>query len=414
MDRSINIPPPEVPSGKNLRKNEVKKDLHFNFATPLFGSEVSKEEQDLVTPVRVPSIRGQLRFWWRALAGNACSSFRELKEKEDRVWGSTSSRSSVSVVVKNVFIPEKGGNHNSPPNYVVFPYRQSKVKPLENVAFDLEVKYPEELEKEVLAALWGWSNFGGLGARTRRGGGSLFCAEMAPPSHEPDDLRKWFSEWFGRIAYEPSSIVPDWPVFKGSVYLGPVQSNPYSAWEKSIGVLERFRQGEGIGRNKGSSGRQGRSRWPEADSIRRITGKSSPRHKPSPEKPEKAFPRAELGLPIIMWFKDRRDGDPGNVTLSPSKKGERVERMASPLILKVLALKNNKYLPLCLCLGTPALEGIYVDEGRKKECYGASGLSDPSFSKYPGSPMSGRSDRGSAVEAFLAFACENGFKEVSK
>jgi CRISPR-associated protein Cmr1 len=265
-----------------------------------------------------------------------------------------------------------------------------------------------------MAALWGWSNFGGLGARTRRGGGSLFCPDLAPPSHEPDDLRKWFSEWLERIDYEPSSTVPDWPVFKRSIYLGPVQSNPYSAWEKSIDVLYKFRQGEEIGRYRGSSGRQGRSRWPEADSIRRITGQNSPRHKPSPEKPEKAFPRAQLGLPIIMRFKDSKDGDPGSVTLSPSLKGEKAERMASPLILKVLALNNNKYLPICLCLGTPALEGLSVEGGRTKESYGASSLSDPSFANYPGSPMSGRSDRGSALEAFLAFACENGFKEVSK
>lgn len=412
MKREISVLPPDPPAERVSGKKEVVRSFHFRFITPLFGCEVGPGEQDKVTPVRVPSIRGQLRFWWRALAGNSSSDFISLKEREDLIWGSTSQRSSVSVAVKNARTVEIRDRHRNPPNYVVFPYRQEKTNPIENLVFDLEISFPGEYEKDVMAAMWGWANFGGLGARTRRGGGSLFCQDFAPSSHEPEEIRKWLADWLNKISYSSCEKVPQWPVFNSSLFVGPVQTNAHSAWEKSITVFQQFRQGEGVGRNKGASGRQGRSRWPEADTIRRLTGKSSPRHKPSPDKPAKAFPRAELGMPIIMWFKDRED--PGNTTIFPTVDGrEKLERMASPIILKPLAISNNKYIPLCVCLDTPPLKGICFEKGSHRDFFGVSSIENPSFAEYPNSPMAGRSEKGSAVEAFLAFAGENGFREVS-
>jgi hypothetical protein len=49
--------------------------------------------------------------------------------------------------------------------------------------------------------------------------------------------------------------------------------------------------------------------------------------------PDDAFPRAELGLPIVFHFQEQ--GDPPDTVLYPANdsQGKKRERMASPLIL---------------------------------------------------------------------------------
>jgi len=36
--------------------------------------------------LRAPSIKGAVRFWWRAM--NGCLSIKDLKEKESEIFGS--------------------------------------------------------------------------------------------------------------------------------------------------------------------------------------------------------------------------------------------------------------------------------------------------------------------------------------
>ena len=89
-----------------------------------------------------------------------------------------------------------------------------------------------------------------------------------------------------------------------------------------------------MGRNQGLGNRPGRSRWPEADTIRRATNTHAPMHKP--EHPVDGFyPRAAFGLPLVFHFKDKNEGDPrgqdsDSLVLNP----EGHDRMASPLILR--------------------------------------------------------------------------------
>jgi CRISPR-associated protein Cmr1 len=56
----------------------------FRIVTPLFmsGSDKSKAE------LRVPSIKGVLRFWWRALALGRLGSVDKVREEESRIFGS--------------------------------------------------------------------------------------------------------------------------------------------------------------------------------------------------------------------------------------------------------------------------------------------------------------------------------------
>jgi len=104
-----------------------------------------------------------------------------------------------------------------------------------------------------------------------------------------------------------------------------------------------------MGRNPGTgANRPGRSRWPEADAIRRLSGQYARAHRP--EHPAgSAFPRADLGAPIVFHFKD--SSDPPDHTLEPrtNKSG----RMASPVITRPLALADGTFAPMVALLSAP-------------------------------------------------------------
>src|SRR5215218_10667198 len=65
----------------------VRRVREYELITPLYGGGVEPAHADPLTTVRVPSIRGQLRFWWRACRAAQFSSVAEMKLMEDLIWG---------------------------------------------------------------------------------------------------------------------------------------------------------------------------------------------------------------------------------------------------------------------------------------------------------------------------------------
>lgn len=103
--------------------------------------------------------------------------------------------------------------------------------------------------------------------------------------------------------------------------------------------------------------RPGRSRWPEPDSIRRLSGSGPFIHAPN-HPVQKGFPRADLGLPIIFHFKDYVEtlppgvpNDPPDTTLEGPRSG--LSRFASPVITKAIQVSERKYRPLVIVLTAP-------------------------------------------------------------
>lgn len=62
--------------------------------TPMFMYGANQNEPEL----RPASIKGVMRFWWRAINGDL--SLDELKEKEGEIFGSTVRRSKVNIRVR--------------------------------------------------------------------------------------------------------------------------------------------------------------------------------------------------------------------------------------------------------------------------------------------------------------------------
>ena len=363
-------------------KDQRSKTYQVTTITPIFGGGVEAGVPDPEMPIRATAIRGQLRHWWRFLAShrkNDAIKERELFKQERALWGGMGEKnqgfaSEVYIKVSNVkkhsiepcyMYRENGVNEDGTPKFIekflhdIPPYalfsgkgkkpteRNNPPKPgeepanviLSGLTFDLEVSFPsgrltKNERQNVLEAVCWWGNFGGVGARTRRGLGSIAIDDITI-------LTKEDVEEFGCKLKELDET-----------------GNAIKAWKNSIAKLQSFRQGENIGRCPGSDAAKpkklGRSYWPEADTIRKLTIRDANGRHP-PKNHSGTFPRAAFGLPIIFDFNAAPNaGEPPKTELSPVDH----ERMSSPLILKAQYIGKNKFLPIALLLPTTHLEQL--------------------------------------------------------
>ena len=402
-------------------------ELDIQVVTPMFGGGSEAGVPDPVTLIRPSSIRGHLRFWWRATRGADFTTVRDLKQRETEIFGDTEHPSPVIVEVRlksegetkpcaflppGRSFPRFADNH---PGYVLFPFQGNAGKGIPigsgtiGATFDLRVVCPSNLRDEVNAAVWGWINFGGLGARTRRGCGSLMCRNFSPASCQPEAIREWMLIGKKYLAGEtPAGLFST--AFR-CLLVASREQTPMAAWNSAVGTFRDFRQGSDIGRN----GNQGRSLWPEPETIRRLTGQRLPKHQSQDTViPNDGFPRAEFGLPIVFHFKDgardqrSQQQDPRETELYPVVNGERSGRMASPLVIKALAAADGSAMQLVAALRAPDVEKVELISERKSipgssDCQ----IRDARFETYERSPLKGRSLRGSAIDAFIAFATKD-------
>lgn len=66
----------------------ISQDIRYTLITPFVGGGTESYKNDQHTLVRVSSIRGVLRFWWRATRGGLSrGDARHLRRLEARIWG---------------------------------------------------------------------------------------------------------------------------------------------------------------------------------------------------------------------------------------------------------------------------------------------------------------------------------------
>lgn len=415
MGRCISVPPVSDEELKKLaeRRPEEEKTYSIKLITPMYGGGVVAGVNEQDRPVRVPSVRGNLRFWWRATRGTAFPSLEELKRREAEIWGSTERASPTWVEVDCAPYDQSRNYHENygfddrygPQTYALFPAanrenRHNLVK--EGLSFTLRLHYRKEYETDVQCAVWAWVNFGGLGARTRKGCGALYCDELAP--RDAQTFGTWLKERLKE--YEVSSSpIGDLPHVGRKALFGQKEGGSLVAWSKGLSAIKDFRQKSNLARSPGSGNRPGRSYWPEPDTIRRALNRNAPAHNPDPAKPD-GFPRALFGLPIVFHFRDEGAGDPSTEAYPKGKK-----RMASPVIIKPLGTQDGQFFPVVLFLdGTRPRE---IELKGSSGSFGTSQIINPKFSTYNNSPMKGRSNNGDALEAFRAYLKERDYKEVS-
>lgn len=378
-------------------------EIPLRLVTPLLGGAAETREIDGVDVLRAPSIRGHLRFWWRALHGGRLSS-EELYEQERRLWGGAGDenggRSTVEIRVAVHAVGELDtsdvvpyGRNETEGAYALWPARATRGRTPQPQAprrkpgtrFSLAVTCHAGDESEVRAAVRAWILFGGYGGRTRRGAGSLTVdgrsSEQAlwlPASDTREALREIF---LGQDILEPIPARPlaDLPLLGGAgLRTGSAGPDAMAAWITALHWLRDFRQMQPASgapgahdpsraRDRGDS-RPGRSNWPEADKVRQLSplpGRGAAwAHRPL-HNAEPAWPRAGFGLPIVAQFQriDRKTrqpypppGEPPDFELRWRERGgkdqedEVHDRLASPLIVKALPLAGGRFAPCALWL----------------------------------------------------------------
>jgi len=371
--------------------------------TPILGGGARLRELDEVDVIRVPTVRGHLRFWWRALYGHRYRTGEELYGAEGAVWGRAAGdeggRSTVELLtvvqqratVDNTDIDPQ----RTPGAYALWPARSERrtnappaprYRP--GTRFVLRIMVPEDHEAEVRNAVRAWLLFGGYGSRTRRGLGSFRVVENAYDWLPAAATRDEFAKLFGHDIFAgPQRDPADVPWLGGaSLHVGEPVRDAMMAWTTALEWLKEFRQG-----TTGPSGNRARepgtgkprprrpsiSNWPEADKVRHLRSKTTahrPRHNATP-----AWPRAGFGLPIVGRFqKTARDGgrydEPDDFELrwrSPQPERpadfEEHDRLASFLIVKALPLADGRFLPCALWLNRAYPQGAEVGLVRPKQ-----------------------------------------------
>lgn len=402
--------PPEAPAFEDLPPRRspaagARKDftVSLEIVTPILGGGYRARTTDDVDLIRVPTVRGHLRFWWRALFAGRFETSAALYEAETKLWGGPGGGPNKAPAVRSpvevrIEVTERGSEETGDIDpqktagaYVLFPARSERRgqgKPLPRrmgVAFKLTITAPAEDIAAVRDAVRAWILFGGYGGRTRRGLGGLTVtgpddATWLPRPGNP--LATELRGLFGRDVFAVGGPARQTPTLAGAALctIGPVQRDGVMAWLIAVDALRFFRQGTppdrepvpdtaaslpsewarqpGFGREPG---RPSISNWPEADKIRRLgTGPYShtPRHNDNP-----VWPRAGFGLPIVGRFQTkRRRGDSGGDYREPPDFrilwGERSgdaeyqarERLTSPLVIKALPLAGGRCAAVALWL----------------------------------------------------------------
>ena len=379
-------------------------DVCLRTVTPILGGAARTRTSDKIDVIRTPTIRGHLRFWWRALHAH-CFTRRpaDLYEEEARVWGragddgGSSGRSPVELRVERI---KDSGIDSCPPGgegaYALWPARGNSRKGiptaprrLPGLEFRLTVSAPSGDLAQVRDAVRLWILFGGYGSRTRRGLGALTVCD-APDEWLPSgiDKEELLSSLNTLIESSSGSIFPTLargtsssvPMLAGASMLVafPLQCDDgTAAWLAALDRLRDFRQGEDETGKPARDRHRGRSFWPEADVVRWLVGKPGPGHAHAPRSvhaPSSAdpplWPRAGFGLPIEIQFAprdkdnspcDRRDSvEPRPVQLlwRDGSAKER-DRLASPLIVKPLPVHGG-FLPMALWLNRAAPDGKVI------------------------------------------------------
>ncbi|MDW8371699.1 MAG: type III-B CRISPR module RAMP protein Cmr1, partial [Geminicoccaceae bacterium] len=199
----------------------------LELVTPVLGGAAVPRTIDDVDPVRVPSIRGQLRFWWRALHAHGFDDSKALWQEESELFGRAADegggRSPVEV---RVSVERAGAKDDlpvrlysgkegpaTPGAYALFPARaetgtgaETAPRRRPGTCFTLELRGPDERLEELRNVVRAWILFGGYGSRTRRGLGSLGV--------HSDDRGQWLPQaatrealaaLFGRDVFAPAS-----------------------------------------------------------------------------------------------------------------------------------------------------------------------------------------------------------------
>ncbi len=192
----------------------------YRVVTPMFLSGADQNAAEL----RLPSFKGALRFWWRALSAERDA--RNLREAEDRLFGSTrtgASRVRMAFVHIDVHLGSQNKfARNSWQSYIGYGLidkpgqtRRGFIEPGSAFSVRLDASRCNEKEFQQLEdALIALGLVGGLGSRARNGWGSITLTSLESDNtvwKAPASVDNLKDELAKRVS--GNSPIADWSVF---------------------------------------------------------------------------------------------------------------------------------------------------------------------------------------------------------
>jgi len=152
--------------------------------TPMFLAGADGKTPEL----RPPSIKGAMRFWWRAMNGHLVTEkdgkwdYSKLKEEEAKIFGGTETKSNLIISINEItnfkledYISNqtyKNSNYGNDLKYLAFGvYERHFIK--EGFTFQVTLRYNLSWENEILDSFFCLSYFGGIGSKSRNGFGQF-------------------------------------------------------------------------------------------------------------------------------------------------------------------------------------------------------------------------------------------------
>lgn len=413
MRRRITNPPEPLPDPAKLNTRWT---FDLETITPVLGGGVLPFEPDEIDIVRVPGIRGHLRWWWRALFATTedLKNPKDLLRREASLWGGLPDDGPVRSPVRiTVDILAKGqvvaaGQHkwkegrdknpgrysplpdwtdNDPLAYGLFPLMrdadflaQSPQNPKKSVdtrklrkslAFRVAISFDalaEPLQTQLAATLWMWIHFGGIGARTRRGFGAIAVKRCELPDRSWQRCFDRSLDFIERLRSTVASLQHS----AGGSALGErlvgaklfiIDTQPESAGAahgRLLTKLREFRQKASHGRS-GTRNKPGPSHWPEANLLRAIYTKLvTERSRTAPNwehPPPEGVDATRFGAPraafgLPLEIKFKKSDREDARASATIYPGEGL-RWPSPLLLRPIAAPGGRAAAAMLILSGP-------------------------------------------------------------
>jgi len=331
----------------------------FHVVTPLFMSGSDKSRAEL----RVPSIKGVLRFWFRALAFGRQSSVSKVREEESRIFGSAENDAGQAKVHLRLKLPEDVVQYKDPilkyadgepvgpgARYlgygVVEAVPRKKRNTKEGQILRSCLKYPFEglLSllirngtsnddiKSIESAVIAMGLFGGLGSRSRKGYGSFNLVELKLGEEilfrmprDSDDLKHKIGSFFKDNNIVAYSGLPPYTAYSDLTRIDIVDksSDPLRLLNSIGEAMQMYRS---WGRDGKVNGKVAERNFKDDHDLALEAIKTRVDTHPR---------RVAFGLPHNYYFSSYRE----KVDVKPAK----LERRASPLFIHIQELANKQY-----------------------------------------------------------------------
>ncbi|WP_282610831.1 type III-B CRISPR module RAMP protein Cmr1 [Pelagibius sp. Alg239-R121] len=385
-------------------------EAEFRIVTPMFlgGADNSTSAE-----LRAPSIKGVLRFWWRAMMYQHFPDLKELRKKEAELFGAAGSKDGggqssfhLSVVSQPRCVIKRGkalsdeeepSQENIGPGAHYFGYgvfEQENKKTCKGKlsrpclrpgrSFIIRIIARRKIDPSIVAAVELMGLLGGLGSRTRRGYGSIALQRLTRNGELIWNAPENCQDYAARIR----ALVPE---------INTRELPPYTAFgrDSRVAVLARGQSALGVLNEIGEA----MIRYRSAGKFGKLWPLKKGEHTPwseenfqddhdwfhnvylnAPTEGPRSPKRVVFGLPH-NYFSSIGQGLTKRVTVEgPVTKS--MDRRASPLMIHIHPLGDRRYVGVVSILGSqflPARNMSAMVSSKMEGCFTVCGTLDGTF-----------------------------------